>query len=215
MSSLSLFESLPEPPLRLDAGLIALPGMAAARGRALRQEIEALTALSPWRHMRVPSGQLMSAAQTSCGRLGWITDDRGYRYTALDPLTGQAWPPMPELFQELVREACAHAALADFQPDTCLMNRYDAQARMSLHQDRNERDLTQPIVSVSLGREALFLWGGLRRADPVRTIRLRHGDVLIWWGPDRMKYHGVRRLAGPPHPDWGEFRVNLTFRRAA
>ncbi len=214
MSSLSLFDSLPQPPVRLGAGLLALPGMALAHAGRLRDDINTLTAQSAWRHMQVPSGHTMSAAQTSCGRLGWVSDAQGYRYSAHDPQNGRPWPAIPVLFLELVRQACAQAGLDDLQPDTCLINRYEGQAHMSLHQDRNERDLTAPIVSISLGREALFLWGGVQRTDPVRTLRLRHGDVLIWWGPDRMNFHGVRRLDGPLHPDWGQARVNLTFRRA-
>ena len=147
-------------------------------------------------------------------RLGWVSDRAGYRYAAQDPESGRPWPPMPTRFLQLARDAAAPAGFAGFLPDACLINRYLPAARMSLHQDRDERDLTAPIVSVSLGLPAVFLWGGLKRKDPARRLPLAHGDVLVWGGPDRLRYHGVLPLEAGQHPLLGEQRINLTFRKA-
>ena len=190
------------------------------RGFALPQEaellaaIEAVTARAPFRHMVTPGGFTMSVAMTNCGTAGWVTDRSGYRYTGTDPVTGALWPPLPTAFDGLARSAAAKAGYADFAADACLINRYEPGAKMSLHQDRNERDFTQPIVSVSLGLPALFLFGGAKRNDRAKRIPLDHGDVVVWGGPSRLFFHGVNTLADGVHPRLGRQRINLTFRRA-
>jgi alkylated DNA repair protein (DNA oxidative demethylase) len=157
----------------------------------------------------------MSVAMTNCGALGWVSDRAGYRYAPGDPQSGQTWPPMPARFLRLAQDAAAQAGFPDFRPDACLINRYWPDARMSLHQDRDERDLEAPIVSVSLGLPAVFLFGGLKRKDPTRRIPLEYGDVLVWGGPDQLRYHGVLPLKTGHHAELGRQRLNLTFRQAA
>jgi alkylated DNA repair protein (DNA oxidative demethylase) len=177
--------------------------------------IEEVRRAAPFRHMVTPGGFKMSVALTNCGELGWTTDRRGYRYTRVDPETGRPWPRMPQTFARLARVAATEAGFEDFAPDACLMNRYVAGAKMSLHQDKDERDFTAPIVSVSLGMSAVFLFGGHVRADRAARIPLRHGDVVVWGGEDRLRYHGVLPLKSEPHPLLGAERINLTFRKAA
>ena len=153
-------------------------------------------------------------APSASGAAGWITDRRGYRYDARNPESGRPWPAMPAPFAALAADAASAAGFAGFAPDSCLINRYEPGARLSLHQDRNERDYDAPIVSVSLGLPAIFLWGGLVRADPTRRIGLRHGDVVVWGGPDRLRFHGVMPLGGGENQRLGRQRINLTFRKA-
>lgn len=156
----------------------------------------------------------MSVAMTNCGPLGWVSDRHGYRYQPLDPDSGQPWPAMPPVFCQLAQDAAAAAGYPGFAPDACLINRYAPGARLSLHQDRDEADYAHPIVSVSLGIAAVFLWGGVRRADKARRIALWHGDVVVWGGPARLRFHGVLPLAEAQHPSTGGQRINLTFRKA-
>ncbi len=191
-----------------------LRGFAQAFVPALLPSIAAIERAAPLRHMTTPGGFDMSVAMTNCGALGWTTDRSGYRYTGTDPVSRQAWPDMPEVFARLAHGAAALAGFAAFHPDACLVNRYAPGARLSLHQDRNERDFGAPIVSVSLGMSATFLWGGHGRSDPTAKIPLEHGDVVVWGGEDRLRYHGVLPLKGLPHPLLGEKRMNLTFRKA-
>lgn len=191
-----------------------LHGFATVEAPALAVELARLIEQAPWRQMVTPSGHRMSVAMTNGGALGWVSDRTGYRYEPLDPLTGRPWPPLPDRFLQLAHDAAAQAGFADFLPDACLINRYLPAARMSLHQDRDERDLNAPIVSVSLGLPAVFLWGGLKRKDPTRRIPLVHGDVLVWGGPDRLRYHGVLPLKAGHHAALGDQRINLTFRQA-
>jgi alkylated DNA repair protein (DNA oxidative demethylase) len=165
--------------------------------------------------MVTPGGFRMSVAMTNCGSYGWVTDRNGYRYDAVDPESGKEWPRMPESLLQLAVDAAARAGFKGFVPDACLINRYEPGARMSLHQDRNERDFDQPIVSVSLGLPAVFLFGGSKRADKPRRVELRHGDVMVWGGPSRLRYHGVMPLRDGLHPVVGRHRINLTLRRAA
>jgi alkylated DNA repair protein (DNA oxidative demethylase) len=210
---------LPAPPrpagrVELGTGASVLTGYAADRAAALLALIEALSAAAPFRLMVTPGGRPMSVAMTNCGPAGWVTDKTGYRYTAADPLTARPWPGMPEEFAALAREAAHLAGFADFAPDACLINRYEPGARMSLHQDRDENDMDAPIVSVSLGLPALFLWGGLERSDRSRRIPLLHGDVVVWGGPSRLIFHGVHPLPAGVHPLTGALRYNLTFRKA-
>jgi alkylated DNA repair protein (DNA oxidative demethylase) len=208
----------PEPPARRQEALG--PGATILRGRAhdlapeLVAAIAGIAAAAPFRHQITPGGKPMSAAMTNCGALGWVTDARGYRYAGTDPQTDQAWPSMPALFEALARDAAAEAGFPDFRPDACLVNRYVPGARMSLHQDRDEADFTQPIVSVSLGLPAIFLWGGQARTDRPRRVPLLHGDIVVWGGPDRLVFHGVHPLGEGTHPLTGAVRYNLTFRRA-
>jgi alkylated DNA repair protein (DNA oxidative demethylase) len=151
---------------------------------------------------------------TNCGAAGWVTDRRGYRYDPIDPVSGQPWPAMPPVFLQLASEAAAAAGFGDFSPDACLINRYEPGTRLSLHQDRNERDFNAPIVSVSLGLPAVFLFGGLQRSDRPRRVLLQHGDVAVWGGPARLNFHGVMPLKEGHHPMLGRCRVNLTLRKA-
>ncbi len=181
---------------------------------ALLEALAAVVDDAPFRHMVTPGGHRMSVAMTNCGTAGWVTDRTGYRYDLADPESGQSWPGMPDAFADLARRAAARAGFPGFEADACLVNRYEPGARLSLHQDKNERGLDAPIVSVSLGLPATFLFGGLRRSDPARRIALRHGDVVVWGGPARLAFHGVLPLADGEHPVLGRQRINLTFRRA-
>ena len=199
---------------RLGPGAVLLHGFALTEAPALIAELARIIEQAPFRHMITPSGHRMSVAMTNGGARGWVSDRTGYRYEPLDPLTGRPWPPIPARFLQLAHDAAAQAGFAGFLPDACLINRYLPAARMSLHQDRDEQDLSAPIVSVSLGLPAVFLWGGLKRKDPTRRIPLVHGDVLVWGGPDRLRYHGVLPLKTGQHPLLGEQRINLTFRQA-
>ena len=200
---------------RLGAGAVLLRGFAAAEGAALLAAVDGIAGQAPFRHMLTPGGFSMSVAMCNCGPLGWVSDEKGYRYQAQDPLSGLPWPPMPAPWRHLAREAAAAAGFPDFVPDACLINRYVPGSKMSLHQDRDERDLGQPIVSVSLGLPAMFLFGGLKRADAALRRPLFHGDVVVWGGPDRLRYHGVLALKDGHHPLAGIRRINLTFRKAA
>src|SRR5580658_11296830 len=196
------------------------PGAMVLRGQASAMTEEILAALrnvvtsAPFRHMVTPGGFTMSVAMTNCGAAGWVTDRTGYRYDPCDPDSGRPWPRMPAAFLRLATAAADAAGFPDFAPDACLINRYQPGARLSLHQDRNERDMAAPIVSVSLGLPAVFQFGGLRRNDLVRRIALQHGDVVVWGGPSRLRYHGILPLADGEHPLLGRARVNLTFRKA-
>lgn len=169
---------------------------------------------APFRHMITPGGFKMSVAMTNCGSYGWVTDRTGYRYTETDPHTAQPWPQMPEVLQSLAHRAAAATGFPEFVPDACLINRYDVGAKMSLHQDKNEQDFTQPIVSVSLGVPAVFLFGGLSRSDRPLRVRLSHGDIVIWGGTARLRFHGILPLKQSWHPLVGSHRINLTFRKA-
>ncbi|HMF53209.1 MAG TPA: DNA oxidative demethylase AlkB [Edaphobacter sp.] len=181
----------------------------------LLDAIAAVEAISPFRQMVVPTGHTMSVAMTNTGALGWITDRTGYRYTAADPVTSRPWPAMPAPLLSLAQRAATAAGFPGFTPNGCLINRYAAGARLSLHQDKNEQHYTHPIVSISLGLPATFLLGTLRRADTPRRIRIEHGDILVWGGPARLIYHGVAPIAAGVHSLTGPFRINLTFRRVA
>ncbi|WP_395022527.1 DNA oxidative demethylase AlkB [Dongia sp.] len=196
------------------AGAVLLRGFALPRETALLAAIEAVAAEAPFRHMMTPGGYTMSVAMTTCGSVGWVTDRKGYRYSPTDPTTGRPWPPMPICFQSLAAEAAAEAGYRDFQPDSCLINRYEPGTKLSLHQDQDELDMSQPIVSVSLGLPATFLFGGAKRGDPTAKYPLVHGDVAVWGGPSRLTFHGVATLKDGNHPLLGEKRINLTFRRA-
>ena len=195
-------------------GATLLHGFAAGAAPSLLQAIEGVVAAAPLRHMITPGGYRMSVAMTNCGAAGWVTDRSGYRYDARDPLTGKPWPAMPGIFSDPARRAAAAGGFGDFEPDACLINRYEPGARLTMHQDKNERDYTAPIVSVSLGLPAVFLFGGLRRKDRPQRMRLESGDVAVWGGSTRLAYHGVAPLADGDNPLTGRCRYNLTFRTA-
>ena len=195
-------------------GAFVLRGFALADEAALLGAIHEVTATSPFRHMVTPGGYRMSVAMTNCGSLGWVTDRSGYRYDPTDPETGKPWPAMPASFLHLARTAAEVGGFGNFAPDACLINRYDAGAKLSFHQDKDERDFTAPIVSVSLGIPATFAFGGLNRGDKAQRVSLLHGDVVVWGGPARLRYHGVLPLKPGHHPAFGGSRVNLTFRKA-
>jgi alkylated DNA repair protein (DNA oxidative demethylase) len=214
---MDLFESLPAGEPRqgqLGPGATILWSFAAAEDSALLSALDHVVSLAPFRHMITPGGYVMSVAMTNCGSLGWASDSTGYRYDRIDPVSGRPWPPMPECFQTLATSAAAHARFENYVPDACLINRYQPGSRLTLHQDKNEYDLDQPIVSVSLGIPATFLFGGQKRADRAIRVKLTHGDVVVWGGPARLRYHGVLPIKEGQHPLLGGCRINLTFRKA-
>ncbi len=193
---------------------VVLRGYALDRVDALLAGVDDVTAQAPFRHMETPGGYTMSVALTNCGELGWTTDARGYRYSGIDPQSGRPWPAMPDAFRRLAVDAALEAGFPGFAPDACLVNRYEPGSRLSLHQDRNERDYDAPIVSVSLGMPAMFLFGGDDRADRAARVPLFHGDVVVWGGVDRLRFHGVMPLKDLPHPRLGSRRINFTIRKA-
>jgi len=185
----------------LGPGAVLLRGWAIVDAAPLLADLRRVLAEAPWRHMVTPGGFRMSVAMTNCGTLGWVSDNSGYRYDAVDPESGRRWPAMPKSFLTLARQAAAEAGFPAFDPDACLVNRYEPGARLTLHQDRNERDFNQPIVSVSLGLPAVFLFGGPKRSDKTRRVPLSHGDVVVWGGAARLNHHGVLALRhGDLHP---------------
>lgn len=215
--NLGLFDELPAAPQApewLEPGAVVLRGFALAQAAELLQAVEAVAVRAPFRHLITPGGKRMSVAMTNCGKLGWISDRHGYRYGPNDPETGRPWPTMPEIFSKLAMEAAQVAGFEGFAPDACLVNRYAPGTRLSLHQDQDEGNYAHPIVSVSLGIPAVFLWGGAQRADKARRMGLLHGDVVVWGGPARLRFHGVLPLPEAHHPLTGSHRINLTFRKA-
>jgi alkylated DNA repair protein (DNA oxidative demethylase) len=212
-----LLAPLRDPPPRMESlapGAMLLRDFAGPSVSALVTAVEAVAVSAPFRQMVTPGGYRMSVAMTNCGQAGWIADRRGYRYTATDPATERLWPAMPPLFLDLAQRAAAAAGFDGFAPESCLINRYVPGTQLSLHQDRNERDYAQPIVSVSLGLPAIFLFGGLKRGDRPQRIPLESGDVVVWGGPSRLVFHGVAPLADGVHPLTGACRINLTLRHA-
>lgn len=215
---MNLFESVSQtevPREILCTGAVMLRGFAQKYQIQLFAGLKEVTAKAPFRHMVTPGGFRMSVGMTNCGALGWITDETGYRYDRVDPETKEAWPEMPDRFLTVASSAAAEAGFDEFFSDACLINRYEPGSKLSLHQDKNERDFEQPIVSVSLGVPAVFLFGGLRRSDKTQRIPVEHGDVIVWGGPARLRYHGIMPLKENFHPLTGRTRFNLTFRKAA
>jgi alkylated DNA repair protein (DNA oxidative demethylase) len=213
---MDLFDDLPpETALTpMAPGAVLLHGLAREGAAALLQAIEGVLQQAPLRHMQTPGGYTMSVAMSNCGPLGWVSSASGYRYAALDPQSGQPWPAMPAALLDLAQRAAAQAGYADFAPDACLINQYLPGTKLSLHQDKDERDLRAPIVSVSLGLPAVFLFGSPSRQDRPQHWRLVHGDVVVWGGPSRLAYHGITALAQGEHALLGPRRLNLTFRCA-
>lgn len=217
MPTMDLFPTseTPQPATEsLAPGAVLLRGLAGQAAPALWADVQAVLQQAPLRHLVTPGGFRMSVAMSNCGALGWVSDDTGYRYDAIDPESRHPWPALPASFLALAGLAAEKAGFGSFVPDACLINRYTPGARLTLHQDRNERDLRQPIVSVSLGLPAVFLFGGLKRTDPVKRVPLVHGDVVVWGGPARLRYHGVPALKPGHHALTGACRINLTLRRA-
>ncbi len=215
-STPQLFASIPRPRFQETLGQKAavLRSFATEQAAALMEAVQTVTGAAPFRHLLTPGGYRMSVAMTNCGSCGWVSDERGYRYDECDPMSGQRWPAMPDSLRQLAVRAAAELGFVDFAPEACLINRYEPGARLSLHRDSDEGDFRAPIVSVSLGLPAVFLWGGPRRADRPRRIPLEHGDVVVWGGPTRLHYHGVLPIKEGEHPLSGRCRLNLTFRKA-
>nr|WP_243430820.1 DNA oxidative demethylase AlkB [Pseudomonas sp. 51_B] len=201
-------------PQHLASQTVLLPGFALSVLEPLLDALRPVLRAAPLRHMQTPGGLNMAVALTNCGALGWVSDAKGYRYTTSDPISGQAWPALPQVLLELAGRAALAAGFEGFVPDACLINQYLPGTRLSLHQDRNERDFEQPIVSVSLGLPAVFLLGGLQRSDRTVRVPLSHGDVLVWGGEDRLRFHGVLPIKPGLHSRMGERRINLTLRKA-
>jgi alkylated DNA repair protein (DNA oxidative demethylase) len=211
-----LFSAVPDTRFSRESlaeGAVLLRNFATPIESSLMAALRDIVERAPFRHMITPGGYRMSVAMTNCGTAGWITDRTGYRYGTDDPETGKPWPAMPPLLHDLARRAADHAGFAGFAPDVCLINRYMPGTKLSLHQDKDELDLRAPIVSVSLGLPAIFLFGGLKRSDKASRFRLQHGDVAVWGGPARLAFHGVAPLADGEHPLMGRQRINLTFRK--
>jgi DNA oxidative demethylase len=211
----SLFENDAPGDALIAPGAMLLGGFARAFEGPLLAAINGVLERAPFRHMMTPGGRRMSVAMSNCGSLGWVSDRRGYRYDGLDPESGRPWPSMPDVFLELARQAAERAGFGDYAPDACLINRYEPGARLSLHQDKDERDFSAPIVSVSLGLPATFLFGGVHRGDPTIRVPLVHGDLVVFGGLARLRYHGVLPIKEGQHPLVGACRINLTFRKAS
>ncbi|ART51888.1 alpha-ketoglutarate-dependent dioxygenase AlkB [Acidovorax carolinensis] len=212
-----LFDDPPQPaqpPEVLEPGALVLRGFALEQAADLLRAVGQVAAQAPLRHLVTPGGLRMSVAMTNCGALGWVSDRSGYRYDPIDPDSGQPWPAMPARLRQLAGDAAQAAGYPGFVSDACLVNRYAPGTRLSLHQDRDEGNYAHPIVSVSLGIAAMFLWGGAQRADKARRVALMHGDVVVWGGPARLRFHGVLPLPDGSHPLTGTHRINLTFRKA-
>jgi len=213
-----LFDTVPDVrPSRepIADGATLLRGFARPYEADLLPALRAIIRQSPFRHLITPGGHRMSVAMTNSGNAGWVSDRSGYRYDAIDPDTGQRWPDMPPVLRSLAADAAADAGYNGFAPEACLINRYVPGAKLSLHQDKDELDFAAPIVSVSLGLPATFLFGGLKRADKTARYRLEHGDVVVWGGPSRLFYHGVAPLADGEHAVMGRQRISLAFRKVA
>ena len=215
-SPMDLFDDLPPPPeaalTQIAPGAVLLHGFARATDAVLLQAIESVLQQAPLRYWQTPGGYTMSVAMSNCGPLGWVSNAGGYRYAACDPLSGQPWPTMPVCLMDLAQRAAARAGYANFTPTACLINQYLPGAKLSLHQDKDENDLRAPIVSLSLGLPAVFLFGTPNRKDRIQRYRLVHGDVVVWGGPSRLAYHGVSALADGKHALLGRRLMNLTFR---
>ena len=181
---------------------------------SLHAPLQQVLAHSPLRQMQTSRGFLMSVRTSNCGEVGWISDRRGYRYVKTDPITDMPWHPMPDLFASLASRAALDAGFPGFRPDACLINHYSPGTQMGAHQDSDESDFTQPIVSVSLGIDARFFVIGAQKRGKSIPVDLSDGDVMVFGGPARRHYHGVRRLKEAIHPLYGAARVNLTFRKA-
>lgn len=215
MSTLDLFhEAEPEHRIAMGSQAFILPGFARPWLDQLLPALETIQHQAPFRQMSTKGGRRMSVQTTACGNLGWVSSEHGYCYSPTDPDSGQPWPAMPECLLELATRAAEGCGFPDFHPDSCLINRYLPGARMGLHQDKDEKDFTAPIVSVSLGMSATFLFGGFQRSDRPSRAQLNHGDVVVWGGADRLRFHGVMPVGDLAHSQLGRQRINLTLRKA-
>lgn len=209
---MSATQSLFSDPVAVMPGMTLLPKF--ANSVALKPVIDRLCQQSPVRQMRTRRGQTIQVGMTNCGQCGWVSDTKGYRYTPNDPITDKPWPAMPTELSDLAKKAANVSGFTDFYPDACLINRYQPGVQMGAHQDRDEQDFSQPIVSVSLGIPARFFVLGLERRGTATPVDLSDGDVVVFGGPARLYYHGVRKLKPNEDPIWGPYRWNLTFRMA-
>jgi len=216
MSSLDLFANDSAEPLHTAIGEQALlfHQFLSQTDEALLSDVRAVLKQSPLRHLHTPSGHKMSVKSSNCGHYGWLTDEHGYRYQSIDPVTKKPWPQMPDSISIQAIEVARLAGFENFKPDSCLINVYMPGAKMGLHQDKDEADFTKPIVSFSFGLSMNFLWGGFKRSDKYQKVILQHADALVWGGKDRLRYHGVQQLKEGVHPITGRCRVNLTIRQA-
>jgi DNA oxidative demethylase len=198
----------------LAPGAYYLPGFALPGMDTLWRCVQQQMAATPPQQMMTPMGYLMSVGTMSMGSWGWVSDAQGYRYSAINPSNNQPWPPLPAAILQLAADAAEKAGYPHFVPDSCLINVYTPGSKMGLHQDKNERDFSQPIISVSLGIPAIFLFGGAKRSDKPARILLQHGDVVVWGGASRRFYHGVAAIKPHAHSLTGNLRINLTLRKA-
>lgn len=212
--TLDLFAGKQDERMELCSGAVLLRGFAIPYENEIQAELRTIESRAPFRTMLTPGGLRMSVAMTNCGSCGWVSDRKGYRYDSTDPQTGKAWPLMPDSWRQLAGNAARSGGFTCFEPDACLINRYQPGTRLSLHQDKDERDFGAPVVSVSLGIPAVFLFGGAKRRDKTLRVPLTHGDVVVWGGPARLFYHGVAPIKEDSHPLLGNCRINLTFRKA-
>ncbi|THU01007.1 DNA oxidative demethylase AlkB [Lampropedia puyangensis] len=214
-ASFDLFANEPQAlQLRLGPQAMVLRQRALPYAQQLFEGIQSALLQAPLCQLQTPGGHRMSVRTSSCGPQGWVSDERGYRYATAHPDTNKPWPSIPVAWQTLAIDAASEAGFNGFMPDSCLINQYTPESKMSLHQDRNESDFTQPIVSISLGMSAVFLWGGMQRSDRPSQVLLHHGDIVVWGGTDRLRFHGIKHLTGAPHSECGAMRYNLTLRRA-
>ncbi len=175
-------------------------------------EIRRVVQQAPFRYMKTPGGKRLHISMTNCGELGWISESCGYRYARHDPSNGERWPKMPQLFKSLAQKAAEQCGFNAFKPNACLINHYKQGDELTSHQDKNEPDMTQPIVSVSLGMSAHFQIYGDNRHNKAQVIELYDGDVMVWGRTARLMYHGVKTSKSIPHAELGFHRFNLTMR---
>ena len=210
---MNLFSQLELEPTHeeLYPGAVLMRGLALPQDREFFAAMESIIAAAPLHHAVTPGGLPMGVMVTDCG------DSRAFanRWDAANTPGKQPWPRMPRVLYDFAIRCANRSGFPLFRPDACHINRYHAGIKLGLHQDRHEIDLNQPIVSISLGLECIFLLGGLQRTDKARHILLEHGDVIVWGGPSRMRFHGVQPLKPGSHPLTGPYRYNLTFRRIA
>jgi len=177
-------------------------------------EVDKVIAQAPFRKMMTPMGHYTGVALSNCGEYGWTSDLQGYRYSKQDPQTGNFWPPLPESYLNLAKRAASKAGFNNFEPDACLINRYKLGDKLGSHQDKNEKDFAQPIVSVSIGLSAVFQIFGETRAGVKVEYLLQSGDVMVWGRKSRLAYHGIRTIKVDTLNPKLTQRINITFRKS-